>query len=220
MAMQDGRIFFPAFPDPSNIANLLCAVIPNLCFGSEINLDDADVCREQTVPSISEHHLACCGVGLCTAYAYAPQCTRKLRSWPDFSTRIPWDSGKHGLHACTQNSATGKLLLYYPLPKRSSRSSLCVNIWRIRPAASAGKCPKEVSRPAGSKSEAPTAFSSLHFCLLRALDPMCVLKRPFARFPRIDHRSRDGGGICGEMKGILHQQHFSALSHERFFVAK
>ena len=107
---------------------------------------------------------------------------------------------------------------YYPNARLDP--SLCVNIWRLRPAASAGKCPKEVSRPAGSKSEAPTAFSSLHFCLLRALDPMCVLKRPFARFPRIDHRSRDGGGICGEMKGILHQQHFSALSHERFFVAK
>ncbi len=123
------------------------------------------LCREQTVPSISEHHLACCGVVLCTAYAYAPQCTRKLRSWPDFSTRIPWDSGKHGLHACTQNSATGKLLLYYPLPKRSSRSSLCVNIWRLRPAASAGKCPKEVSRPGGSKSEAPNSiFLRAFFC--------------------------------------------------------
>ncbi len=38
--------------------------------------------REQTVPSIREHHLACCGV-VCDSS------TQKLRSWPDFSTRIP-----------------------------------------------------------------------------------------------------------------------------------
>ncbi len=149
-------------------------------------------------------------------YGMCDSSTQKLRSWPEFSTRIPWDSGKHGLHACTQNSATGKLLLYYPLPKRSYRSSLCVNIWRLRPAASAGKCPKEVSRPGGSKSEAPTAFSSLHFCLLRALDPMCVLKRPFARFPRIDRRSRDGGDLRGDEGDLASATFFCSFARTLF----